>query len=203
MKKDIPNILTFTRIILTPIIIILGFLKKWKAIIILAIICAITDLFDGKIARKYNLISESGAKLDTIADKVFAIGLICTIIPRNKYFLILLILEIIIAITNLYYHYKTNIVESLMIGKFKTTFLFITIIFAYITIFYPKLNFIFNGFNLATINLQVLCILQYFCNYYININKQNDNSIQTNKNEDLIDLAERYGTINDNEIDNY
>jgi len=53
--KNIPNILTFSRIILSLIGFILFILKFYKTCIIVLLIAAITDLLDGKIARKFNL----------------------------------------------------------------------------------------------------------------------------------------------------
>ena len=91
-KVLIPNILTLSRLILTPIIIILGLLKKYKISLILVIIACITDLFDGKLARKWNTVTKTGAKLDALCDKIFAIGLIACLINKFKIFIPLLIL---------------------------------------------------------------------------------------------------------------
>ena len=107
-KQNIPNLLTLTRIVFTPIIIILGLLNKTNLVIILAVICALTDTFDGKLARKWNTVSEKGAKLDAVADKVFGIGLLLSLITFKSQLLFLLILEIIISISNLYYYYILN-----------------------------------------------------------------------------------------------
>ena len=115
IKKNIPNILTITRIVLTFIIVILGITNHTYIAIILTIIAALTDLFDGFIARKYHLETIIGAKLDAVADKIFAIGLIACIVTRYKTLIILLILEILLACMNLYFHLKTKKTESLII----------------------------------------------------------------------------------------
>lgn len=65
--KNIANILTFSRIILATILL-LFFHKISPAFIIIFIIAMLTDLFDGKIARKTGSCSRQGALLDTIAD---------------------------------------------------------------------------------------------------------------------------------------
>ena len=171
-KQMIPNILTIIRIVLTPIMIILSLFGHLKIVIPLAIIAALTDMIDGKLARYWNVISLKGAKLDAIADKVFAIGLIACLIPKNGTMSPLLILEIIIAVTNLYYHYKTKKTESLMIGKFKTTFLFITIISSFISTLTGKFDIITKGFEAVTINLQFLSLISYFHSFYQEINKK-------------------------------
>src|SRR5574344_737944 len=88
IKKQIPNLLTLTRGI-SPIIIIPTLLSNnIKLAIIELIIFALTDLFDGKIARKYNCISEFGIKLDCVCDKIFVIGLIIPSIAKYPILLI-------------------------------------------------------------------------------------------------------------------
>ncbi len=71
--RQIPNLLTLSRIALLPVIFVLFFAPipgaRWMA---LAIYClaSITDFFDGFLARKYNVQSSFGAMLDPIADKL-------------------------------------------------------------------------------------------------------------------------------------
>ena len=76
MIKHIPNILTSIRIISIPFIVTFFTLDRIDLTIIIAIFAAITDYFDGLIARKFNVKSELGAKLDAVSDKFFAIGLL-------------------------------------------------------------------------------------------------------------------------------
>ncbi len=66
----IPNFLSLTRILLTPVIAYL-FISDMKiaAVIILAI-SALSDTFDGQIARKFNQVSALGKILDPVADKI-------------------------------------------------------------------------------------------------------------------------------------
>lgn len=73
-KLNVPNILTLLRIALVPVFFIV-FLSHphsqqwrfWATIVFLVAI--LTDLFDGKIARKYNMITNFGKIWDSIADK--------------------------------------------------------------------------------------------------------------------------------------
>lgn len=208
-KVLIPNLLTLTRIILTPLIIIFSFIDKIKISIILVIIAAITDLFDGKLARKWNTVSITGAKLDALADKIFVIGIVCSLIKKYNFFIYILVLEIIIAIINLYVYIKTKKVKSLYIGKFKTTVLFINIIISTISMLSINLNKFSFALSYATINLQILCIISYIYNYFnyknnkpkIEDNKMHNeimNSSETNIKEDEFD-----NTIVINNLENF
>ena len=68
-----PNILTIVRIILTPLFIICLFssyptAKFWSLVIF--VVAAITDAYDGHLARKYDQVTIEGKFLDPIADKI-------------------------------------------------------------------------------------------------------------------------------------
>ena len=76
-KKDvftIPNLLSFVRLVLAGMIFYIswhwGLAQKRMLIVCLVLISAVTDMLDGKIARKYHMVSEFGKILDPIADKV-------------------------------------------------------------------------------------------------------------------------------------
>ena len=74
IKMNVPNILTMIRIFCTPIMAVIFMLAipngvgKFVALGIYIFGC-FTDLLDGKIARKYNLITDFGKFMDQIADK--------------------------------------------------------------------------------------------------------------------------------------
>ncbi len=188
-KQWIPNILTASRIIMTPIIITLGILKNIPIVIILTTIAALTDFIDGKLARKWNVVSEFGAKLDAVADKVFAIGLCISLTSILPIVWILVILESILAICNLIFHYKSHKTQTLWIGKVKTTGLFITILFVICLHFLSPLEMIVQGLVYLCINLQVLCLLEYSINFYDNMHPitVEDNPIHQQIMEDTVE----------------
>ena len=74
LKKEeiftIPNILSFIRLLLIPVIVVVYVLYDYYLLAaILIVISGITDIVDGKIARRYGLVSDFGKMLDPIADK--------------------------------------------------------------------------------------------------------------------------------------
>ncbi len=79
-----PNKLTVGRIIATPVFMaamILNFPYHYLAALILFIGASLTDMIDGKMARKYNLVTDFGKFLDPLADKMLTtaayLGFIC------------------------------------------------------------------------------------------------------------------------------
>lgn len=78
--NTVPNWLSFIRIALIPVFMAL-FLKGYMLIAVIIMICAaLTDLFDGKIARKYNQVSNLGKLLDPIADKLSQVAIVIVLI---------------------------------------------------------------------------------------------------------------------------
>ncbi len=76
--KTIPNLLSFIRILLIPVFAVLFYNGHNVAAVLVLAISGLSDLVDGKIARKFNQVSNLGKMLDPIADKltVFAIAII-------------------------------------------------------------------------------------------------------------------------------
>ena len=167
IKKIIPNILTFLRIIVTPVAIFLGICGHYKILAIMCVILALTDFIDGKLARKWDVCSEFGARLDSIADKTLAIGLLIVLILKNNIFFYILILELLISIANITIFIKTNVVESLLIGKFKTWVLFITLILGLVNVFFPKIHILMNIGIICSIILEILTFFFYVRNYFL------------------------------------
>ncbi|MBO4383309.1 MAG: CDP-alcohol phosphatidyltransferase family protein [Clostridia bacterium] len=71
----IPNLLSAIRIVLIPVFLVLFLKGSYLAAVIVLGISGLTDLFDGKIARAFNQVSNLGKLLDPIADKLTQITL--------------------------------------------------------------------------------------------------------------------------------
>ena len=96
--NTIPNWLCFLRIALIPVFATLFIKGSYIPAFILMIVAALTDLLDGKIARKFNMVSNLGKILDPIADKLSQIAIVVILIVKYwdgylKYILFLFIVK--------------------------------------------------------------------------------------------------------------
>lgn len=84
---NIPNLLTMARIALLPVLVFLFMLPQaWAAWTCLGLyaFAALTDFFDGYLARAYNQITPIGKFLDPISDKIFVGCLLLMIASENR-----------------------------------------------------------------------------------------------------------------------
>ena len=72
--KNLPNQLTIARICAIPLFIILLLMGFRVAATVVFLAAAFTDMLDGKIARKYNLVTNFGKLMDPLADKLLTMA---------------------------------------------------------------------------------------------------------------------------------
>ncbi len=127
---NLPNKLTMFRVILIPffIVFLLASLTpydKWIALVIF-IIASLTDLFDGKIARKYNLVTNFGKFMDPLADKLLVCSALICLIELDKIpswmVIVIIAREFIISGFRLVASDNGVVIAASYWGKFKTTF---------------------------------------------------------------------------------
>ena len=80
MLKHIPNALTIVRFLLIPFILFYIFTGNYILAFIFFTISGITDVVDGFIARKFNLISNFGKLMDPLADKATQIATLASLV---------------------------------------------------------------------------------------------------------------------------
>lgn len=78
MVKHLPNILSSARIVFTIPLFFAEFLSPWFMTCLL--VCGLSDVFDGIIARNHNAVTAFGATLDSTADAIFSFALIAKIL---------------------------------------------------------------------------------------------------------------------------
>lgn len=70
---NVPNLLTLGRLLLVPCFLVASMRGMWTAAFAIFVTAAVTDIFDGMIARRFNQRSRLGAILDPAADKTLMI----------------------------------------------------------------------------------------------------------------------------------
>lgn len=127
---NLPNKLTILRVIMVPFFIVFLLIPitpydNWIALAIF-IVASITDLMDGKIARKYNLVTNFGKFMDPLADKLLVCSaLICLIeLSRIPAWMVIVIIarEFIISGFRLVASDSGVVIAASYWGKFKTVF---------------------------------------------------------------------------------
>ena len=154
---NLPNKLTVMRVILIPFFVAAllydnGSSQTMRVVAnVIFIVASLTDLFDGKIARKYNLVTNFGKFMDPLADKLLVCSaLICLIqLGQLPAWVVIIIIsrEFIISGFRLVAADNGIVIAASYWGKFKTTFQMIAVILM-----------IFNIPALATVTMIMLVI---------------------------------------------
>ena len=131
-----PNKLTVARMILVPFLVLFmltdlgGEANRYIALAIF-VVASVTDWFDGKLARKYNLVTNFGKFMDPLADKLLVCSAMICFIELEKlpaWFVIIIIgREFIISGFRLVAADNGVVIAASYWGKFKTTFQMIAV----------------------------------------------------------------------------
>ena len=139
-KKYIPNILTSSRILLTPVFLYFLFSdfshSKLIALIVF-VVASITDAFDGLYARKHNLITKFGTFFDPLADKLLVLSAfygfmyIPILDTEVKLWMIILISfrDVVVTLLRMIMEHKGITMVTSKASKMKTVLQISTIIF--------------------------------------------------------------------------
>ncbi len=133
---NVPNQLTVLRLILTFVIVGVmssTFPHQYSIALLLFVIASITDFLDGYLARKYNLITNFGKLMDPLADKVLMCGgfVLLTELDLMPAWVVVVILarEFLMTGLRLVASAEGKILAAENLGKHKTTWQIITIIY--------------------------------------------------------------------------
>jgi CDP-diacylglycerol--glycerol-3-phosphate 3-phosphatidyltransferase len=167
--KNIPNILTISRLLCCPLWLLLFYFDFYISCLILIFYSGITDFLDGFLARKYNATSIIGKALDPIADKIFTSTVLITFIvdSRANFIIVsaIIIRELMVsglreALSN---YNKSYLLEVTFLAKIKTASQFLAI---FILALVP-LNISFSNtvYSFGTIFLYLTAILTVYTGY--------------------------------------
>ena len=136
MKMNLPNKLTILRVLLIPFFVFFMLVpvvpcSNYIAVAIF-IIASLTDLADGKIARKYNLVTNFGKFMDPLADKLLVCSAMICLVATGQLaaWMVIVIIsrEFIISGFRLVAADNGVVIAASYWGKFKTTFQMLMII---------------------------------------------------------------------------
>ena len=164
---NLPNKLTMFRVILIPFFVVfmlvdITLYDKWIALAIF-IIASLTDLLDGKIARKYNLVTNFGKFMDPLADKLLVCSaLICLVALADIPAWIVIVIiarEFIISGFRLIASDNGVVIAASYWGKFKTTFQMVMICLMIADI--AQISFLTTIVMWAAVVLTVVSLVDY------------------------------------------
>ena len=168
----IPNIITFIRIFLIPIILYLLFSENPNIVLIaglLFIISSVSDYFDGYLARTLNQSSKLGTLLDPIADKLLIASVIVVLVDTGVISNIHVVPAIIILLREIAISGLREFLAKLntdmpvsKLAKYKTTFQMVSL-----SILIISLGFELNDFlwNIGLITLWIAAIITLMSGY--------------------------------------
>jgi len=172
---NLPNKLTILRTILIPFFLIFLYTDFWgksNAYIAVAIfiIASLTDLLDGKIARKYNLVTNFGKFMDPLADKLLVCSALIALVDLGKIaawiVIIIIAREFIISGFRLVASDSGVVIAASYWGKFKTTFQMIMIISLILDLQFPYMDIINTVLIYAALVLTIISLVDYVAKNY-------------------------------------
>ena len=126
---NLPNKLTMLRILMIPIFVVFAVMKlQWAQYVALLIyiLACLTDLADGKIARKRNLVTNFGKFADPIADKMLVMAALVVLVESHRMpawvCIVMLAREFIISGFRLVAAGGGKVIAAGQLGKLKTVF---------------------------------------------------------------------------------
>ena len=166
---NLPNKLTTLRVIMIPFFVFFllwqnGENRTFRMIALaLFIIASLTDLLDGKIARKYNLVTNFGKFMDPLADKLLVCSaLICQIeLNALPAWMVIVIIsrEFIISGFRLIASDNGVVIAASYWGKFKTTFQMVSVVLLILDI--PALAFVTTICVWIALLLTIVSLVDY------------------------------------------
>ena len=194
MLKHLPNILTVLRILLIPLIVIYIFTGNYILAFVFFTISGITDVADGFIARKFNLISNFGKLMDPLADKLTQIATLASLVFTHiipVWILLIVFLKEFIMICGASFLYgKDVVVYSKWYGKLATVLLYIAIVVSLLLKQF-EIAGIWNYLDLGLYTLALIATIFSFIMYVKDLYQKGFIDKQDLNKEVTVDVRER------------
>ena len=167
---NLPNKLTIMRVILIPFFVFFLLSPYFPAYgnyiaVAIFIVASLTDMLDGKMARKYNLVTNFGKFMDPLADKLLVCSaMICLIeLDRLAAWIVIVIIarEFIISGFRLVASDNGVVIAASYWGKFKTTFQMLMVIVLILDIQMPFFQILGTVLTYVALILTVVSLIDY------------------------------------------
>lgn len=167
---NLPNKLTMFRVVLIPFFVfflLAPYFEEYGNYIAVGIfvVASLTDLLDGKIARKYNLVTNFGKFMDPLADKLLVCSAMICLIELEKIpawvVIIIIAREFIISGFRLIASDNGVVIAASYWGKFKTTFQMIMVIVLMLDIPHPVFYWMGEVLIYVSLALTVISLVDY------------------------------------------
>ena len=167
---NLPNKLTLFRVVLIPFFVfflLAPFFEGYGNYIAVAIfiVASLTDLLDGKIARKYNLVTNFGKFMDPLADKLLVCSAMICLISTGQLpaWIVIIIIsrEFIISGFRLIASVNGVVIAASYWGKFKTTFQMLMVIVLILNIEHPVFEVIGTVLIYVSLALTIISLIDY------------------------------------------
>lgn len=184
----LPNILCYIRILLVPLFCVVFFRADAPSDFYIAagivLVSGITDLLDGQIARRFNMITDLGKIIDPLADKLMQLAmLVCLTIEIRYMFIMVIILvvkEIIMAAAALIFYkkLKKRLNGAKWYGKVCTSVLYAVML---ILIAFPKIQPVYQYVLLLLSGLALMLSFVMYMKVYFRMMRDNkDGNVDVN-----------------------
>lgn len=165
---NLPNLISSLRIILVPLFVLSYIDGRIYTAVTLLLLCALSDMLDGMLARKLNMVTDLGKILDPVADKLIQAAMMLCIALELPQMWLLLILhvfrELVLSAMGLLVIKRTGqVCSAKWYGKLCTAFIYTEMPLMLLVQSMP--NWLADGLLLCSAGLMLLCLLLYLMEY--------------------------------------
>ncbi len=194
MLKHVPNILTIIRLLFIPVIVFYIFTGNYILAFVFFTISGITDIADGCIARKFNLVSNFGKLMDPLADKLTQIATLASLVLTNIIpiwiLLVVFFKEFIMICGASFLYGKDVVVYSRWYGKLATVLLYFAIVISLLLKQF-EISGVWEQIDLAIFALALMATLFSFVMYVKDLYQKGFIDKHDLKKEVTVDKKER------------
>lgn len=168
---NLPNILSIIRLLMVGVLIWFFIKGMLVAAFITYVVAGLTDVLDGYIARKYDLITPLGKLLDPLADKLMLVTTLACMYFAGflpLWILIVIFIKELVQIVGgfLLFHKKDTVVQANIFGKLTTVFFSISVVLLF---WHDYVEPIDKYALIFTVLFALFALVQYFVKYITSV----------------------------------